>query len=145
VSLFISLTPLAQSLQKFSRLCEETGTEKKELKELRMILTYHSTLQANKAHMTVSGSEVLALSKPALTSENHFPFIKLRSDSLDKLQSVHSNIDHPCELIGFRSELKNRAKPDDKNYDAPKYALFRLMPENRGARRLHASPEFQPF
>jgi hypothetical protein len=139
-------TASAQSLQKFSRLCEETGTENEmELKELRTILTYDSTLQTNRAHVTVSGSEVPTPSKPVLTSENHFPFIKLRSDSPDRVQLVHSKIDHPCELIGLRSDLKNDPKPDGDNYDAPKYAFFRLMPENRVAQCLRVSPEFQPL
>lgn len=146
VQLFILLTPLARSLQKFSRLCEETGTENEtELKESRTILACNPAPQPNEAHMTVSGSRVRALSKRILRSENHFPFISFKSSSPDKVRSIHPNVDYSVLLIGFCSELKSGPKRDDNFNDAPKYALFRPMPENWVAQRPRVSPEFQPL
>jgi hypothetical protein len=133
-------------LQKFSRLCEENGTENEmELKEARMILTGDFASQPNETHTTGFGSRVPALSKRIPRSENHFPFISFKSSSPDKVQSIHPSVDYSVLLIGFCSELKSGPKRDDKNNNAPKYAFFRLMSENWVAQRPRVSPEFQPF
>lgn len=108
-------------------------------------MAYDSTLQTNKAHVTVSGSRVLAPSKRILGSENHFPFLSFKSSSPDKVQSILPNVDYSVLLIGFCSELKSGPRRDDNFNDAPKYAFFRPMPENWVAQYPRVSPEFQPF
>ena len=135
MSLFILLTPLAQSLQKFSRLCEEIGTENEpELKESRMILACDFASQSNSTHMTV-----FSLRVPSLSKRIH------REDLLASLHPLHPNVARSNLLIGFCSDLRNDPKLEDNNNDALKYAFFRLMPENRVAQRPRVSPEFQPL
>jgi hypothetical protein len=146
VQLCILPTPLARSLQKFSRLCEEIGTENEtELKESRTILAGDFASQPNEAHMTGFGSRVPALSKQVLRRENRLPLIDPKLDPIPREPLLPPDIAHLNLLTGFCSELKSGPKPDDNFNDAPKYAFFRLMPENWVAQRPRVSPEFQPF
>lgn len=66
-------------------------------------------------------------------------------DLLASVHRLHPNVVRSNLLIPFCSDLKNHPKPDDKNNDAPNYALFRLKPENRVAQFLRVSRKFQPL